>query len=387
MNSNFKNALFKLEKYINKQQFRGYDPYDTLNSWVPFHWFGNYGQFAAIQLQKRNPINIRPLIGIKKDVIPKSFALFMHGYSLLYMTDKKSAYREKMDYFFNWFLENKLAGYEGYCWTKNFALTHTEFKRPKVDPSSVLAAFVGEALFEYYNATKNEKAIEVMEGICEFIFNHVPVHKDKDEYCFSYTTLRQDFVHNANLHVAELFAKTYALTKNKKYWINAHKAANYSVRRQRGDGSWSYRTYSDGKEKMQIDFHQGFILNSLHSVYKYTDQNHQYHESIKRGAKFYFNKQFNKNGTSLFRYPKKSPIDIHNQAQGIISFSLLNELDSKYLPFAKKIAEWTIHNMQSKKGYFYYKKYPLFTNKIPYIRWSQAWSFLALAQLNYIEKQ
>lgn len=52
------------------------------------------------------------------------------------------------------------------------------------------------------------------------------------------------------------------------------------------------------------------------------------------------------------------------------------ELGRRYL----KIAKWAINNMQDNKGYFYYQKTRWYTNKIPYMRWSQAWMFYALAQ-------
>ncbi len=37
--------------------------------------------------------------------------------------------------------------------------------------------------------------------------------------------------------------------------------------------------------------------------------------------------------------------------------------------------------MQDPSGFFYYRKYPWFTNKIPFIRWGQAWMLLALSEL------
>jgi hypothetical protein len=49
---------------------------------------------------------------------------------------------------------------------------------------------------------------------------------------------------------------------------------------------------------------------------------------------------------------------------------------------ARKIAGWAIANMQDEKGYFYYQKGRWITNKIPYIRWSQAWMFYALSLLS-----
>ena len=37
-----------------------------------------------------------------------------------------------------------------------------------------------------------------------------------------------------------------------------------------------------------------------------------------------------------------------------------------------KTAEWWIDNMQSEKGYFYYRQYPLMKAKTPMLHWSQA---------------
>jgi hypothetical protein len=91
--------------------------------------------------------------------------------------------------------------------------------------------------------------------------------------------------------------------------------------------------------------------------------------------------QFFDSGQSLWRLPRQWPTDIHSQSQGIITFSKLKDLDRNYLPFAKKIAAWTITHMQDKKGYFYFRKYPWFTNRIPYMRWGQAWMMLALSEL------
>ena len=37
--------------------------------------------------------------------------------------------------------------------------------------------------------------------------------------------------------------------------------------------------------------------------------------------------------------------------------------------------------MWDRQGYFYYQVLPFWTNKISYMRWSQAWMLLALATL------
>ena len=110
-----------------------------------------------------------------------------------------------------------------------------------------------------------------------------------------------------------------------------------------------------------------------------------YFEALMKGSEFYKEIQFRPNGTCHWRYPKFWPIDIHNQSQGIITFAKISDFDKKFYTFSKEIANWTIKNMQSNQGFFYHQKWPKINNKIPYIRWSQAWMLYALATLK--EKQ
>lgn len=85
----YSKSLKELINYCEKQQFKGYDPYDTLKSWLPFKWFSKWGPPIAIQIQKRNPVNIRPFLAIKKEINPKGMGLFLKAYSLLYAKTKE----------------------------------------------------------------------------------------------------------------------------------------------------------------------------------------------------------------------------------------------------------------------------------------------------------
>ena len=76
-------SLKQLRHYVEEQDFMGYDLYDTLLSPLPFHWLGKWGPVLATQFQKRNPVNIRPLLGIPKQKNPKGIGLFIHAYSLM----------------------------------------------------------------------------------------------------------------------------------------------------------------------------------------------------------------------------------------------------------------------------------------------------------------
>lgn len=175
----------------------------------------------------------------------------------------------------------------------------------------------------------------------------------------------------------------YVLTNDEKYKDLCNKILNFTVERQHKDGKWMYSQNIDsGIERNQIDFHQGFILESMYNIARMINStDDKVENSIKNGARYYYENQFFKNGQSLWRIPKKYPVDIHNQTQGIITFLLLQKYDEKYKEFAKTIMQGTIENMKSNNGYFYYRKYKFYKNKIPYMRWSQAWMFLALANI------
>jgi hypothetical protein len=130
------------------------------------------------------------------------------------------------------------------------------------------------------------------------------------------------------------------------------------------------------------------MLESLNDFIKYTNPDtEKYMDALRKSVEFYKNEQFLSDGRCKWRYPRLWPIDIHNQAQGIITFSRLSDIRLEYLEFAKTIAKWTIDNMQNESGYFYYQKWPVITNKIPYIRWGQAWMLLALSTLLEVSQQ
>jgi hypothetical protein len=115
---------------------------------------------------------------------------------------------------------------------------------------------------------------------------------------------------------------------------------------------------------------------------KYCDPgNARYQSAIRKGLDFYFENQFEPGGKSYWRIPKKYPVEIHNQSQGILTFIRSTE-DPAYHDFANIIADFTIENMQDKRsGYFYYRLLPNYKITIPYMRWSEAWMMLALAEL------
>ena len=380
---NFQDSFDRLENHIRKEEYKGYDPYDTLNSWIPFQIIGKWGPILATQFQKRNPINIRPILGIRKDYNPKAMGLFLHAYSILYQNTQKKAYLQQAHFFYNWLINNYSTGYSGTCWGYNFPWATPVKYVKRFTPSSVVTGTIIKGVYEYYKITKSQSVINVIASAARFITQDLKLIEDENGLCISYTPLKPDICYNASLLGAEVLAIDYLVNKSVESKNKAILAVEYVINNQKQNGVWAYSKDAEtGKERIQTDFHQGYIVESIYNIKEHLELNNaEWNDSIKKGLEYYKNNQFTDYGRAFWRLPKEYPVEIHNQAQGIITFKILGKIFNIGIDFDKTITSWTINNMQADSGYFYYQKFKTHTNKISYIRWSQAWMFLALAYL------
>lgn len=379
-------SIQKLDKYCENENYKGYSLYNSHNSFLPFNKMGKIISFYSNQIIKRSPVNIRPFIGIKRGINPKGYGLFLHAYSFMSDLDviEKKVTDEKAEYFFNWLVNNPSKGYSSHCWGYNYDWPHRDGGiTTAYTPSVVVTGFVARAMLEYYEKLKNNKVKDILKSMALFVLNDVHLYKGDDVFCFSYTPIKKDLTINANLFAAEILSYSDYVNGESKYQKYIEKVIQFTFNNQNENGSWFYSfDYDTRKPKKQIDFHQGYVLESLLRLFKYTNFNLSvYRNKIQNGLNFYYENQFNKDGWAYWRIPKKWPVDIHNQSQGIITFSEFKDFNKNYLPFANKIADWTIENMKNHKGNFYYQKWPFITNKINYLRWNQAWMLLALCNL------
>jgi hypothetical protein len=375
--------LKKLLEYVEKEDYTGYDIYDGLKITGSKLLLNNfYINTLFTQFFKIFPFNLRKFVGIKKTKMPKAMGLFLNTYCYLVQISKdkneKENYLKKAESVKNWLIKNSLKNYSGSCWNFGF-----NYRFMFDSPTIVITAIISRGLFEYYKITGDEEVKKTLISVGEFILSDLHITKTERGICFSYTPHTKDCTYNASMLAAEVLAKVYSITLDNKYLEYINKAVEFTLSKQKDDGRWNYCINLElKKERHQIDFHQGYVLESLYDIIKYAPlEDKKFKDSLERGTKFYFENQFFPDGKSKWRIPKIYPVDIHNQSQGIITFSKLKMLDKDYLPFAGKIADWTINNMMDKSGFFYYQIHKTFKNNISYMRWSQAWMLLALATL------
>lgn len=250
---------------------------------------------------------------------------------------------------------------------------------PKGTPTIVNTSFIGRAFLKAYDVLGDDKYLKITHSSCDFILNDLNRLEENNTICFSYTPIDNYFVHNATALASSLLSAVYAKTGEKRFVETAKKSIAYVVKYQNKDGSWNY-----GEDQIALktgidNFHTGFVLESL-KIYTESTGDTNYNNHIKKGLAFYQNNFFLDNGAPKYFLDKKYPLDIHSAAQAIVTLIQLKDYGAD-VNLCHKVVNWMITNMWDKQSYFYYQKHKFFTNKIPYIRWSQAWTFYALTLL------
>jgi hypothetical protein len=185
-------------------------------------------------------------------------------------------------------------------------------------------------------------------------------------------------VHNANFLAASLLCRAYSHTKDKRFLLPALQVARSSAGRQQADGSWFY---GEAASQRWIDnFHTGYNLCALQSLSSYANTS-EFDVIVRRGFEFYRHHFFGADGSVRYFHNRPHPIDIHAVAQSIITLLAFKEVDSSNLSLAHSVLQWAMTYMWDDRGFFYYRVLRTHTNRISYMRWSQAWMLLAMAVL------
>jgi hypothetical protein len=376
--SEIKHALEKLIAYIENENFKGYDPYDGLNSplfKLPILRSNKSVRFLSQQFIKRFPVNLRPLLGIKKGCNPVTLGLCIQGYtSLLKLNpEKETEIINRINHLVELLEQFIPEGFHGACWGYDFDWEARYASIPAYQPTIVATGIITNALFQFYRQTGNEKAFKLCESAAEFVLKDLNRTSltGHPGYCFSYSPFDKQVVFNASMKAVRLLSQVYSINKNELLKRTAQEAASFVMSHQREDGAW---IYSQSKAGNWIDnYHTGYILDCL-KEFQSCCNDHLFAENLERGFKFYRENFFLNDGQPKFYHNNPFPVDCTAAAQSILTLTSFGEK-----AMAGRTAEFMIRNMQGKNGAFYFRKHKMYLLKTSFMRWSHAWMFAALA--------
>jgi len=382
------NAFQSLRFYCESERFKGWDPYDGLNSAIfqatPLKQW-DIARLVLIQLCKRSPINLRPLLRVPKQHNAKGIGLFLNGYCNLYRLAAEGDTRfgtpeqllAKIEEVAQLLLGLQSKGYSGACWGYNFDWQARRlFLFPAHTPTVVATTFCASALFEAYEITNNSQYLDVALSSADFVLKDLHRSEHEGGFMLSYSPLPgNDTVYNASLLGAKLLSYCYHYTANEEYKTVARQIVNAACQGQADDGSWVY-----GLLPVQswIDsFHTGYNLDAIAHYARFCEDS-SFDEHLEKGLAYYLEYFFLDDGTPKYYHDRTYPIDIHCPGQLWVTLSALDRFAINET-LCRKVADWSIANMQDKRGYFYYQLKRGVSSKISYMRWSNAFMFNALS--------
>ena len=383
-NTAVKASIFKsiqhLYNWLEKNDYRGYDTFDGLNAIVrPLTFNTKLLQTVLLQGVRRFPLNLRPVLGIRKEYSSKGMGFLARGFMRLYQATGDPVWSNKAEFALQWLIDNRLPGYSGACWGNHFDYQSRGFYLPKGVPTVVWTSLIGHAFLDAYDHFQNELYLEIAVSACEHIVRDLGTLQDGDGICISYIPIKDTQVHNANTLGGSLLARTASYTGNESYREKARLAMQYTAQYQRSDASWYYAEKVDSH--WVDNFHTAYVLDCFKS-YEQSTGDKRFDQKLMNGYEYWKKTFFLTDGTPRYYDRKTLPLDIQCSSQAIDTLVFFHDRDPESLPLAIKVAQWTIAHMQDPTGYFYYRRYSSgIVNKTPTLHWGQATMFCALAGL------
>jgi hypothetical protein len=363
----------KLYGWLRKQDFRGHDPHDLLESpLIPAALKqSSFLRLAILQVGRRSPIDLHRALRVEPAFNPKGGALIMQA--LLRAKERVSpAWQADVDHLRRRLLDSAVRTQSGHGWGYPFAWQSRTHYLPKNTPTIVTTAFVGDALINSYEDDHDAEVLEMLRSAGEYILKDVSRTESADGLAFGYAENDPQVVFNASLLGAAFLARLNSISPDSRYSIAANEAARFVLQHQNPDGSWWYGL--EPSQKWMDSFHTGYVLLSLREISKSLEMT-PLDEAIASGYDFYRH-HFFIDGLPTYFPRTKYPIDTHSCAHAILTLTEFGDHDA-----ASHIATWMRENMQSTDGYFFYQKHARYVNRVPYIRWTNAWMMLALSTL------
>jgi hypothetical protein len=373
-------SIKKVEKWVEDNNYRGYDPADGLTSYLRTLTFGSlFLDRVLLQLVQRSPINLRRLFGIKPLDSFVGRGYMARGYLIMLKITGNEEYKDKAEACLNFLKNNKAPGFEHYSWGKMFDFASRGGRYRIFEPITVWTSLIGQAFLDAYEIIGSGEYLDIACSICEWILER-PRNQTDSGSCINYTAFGEGgcTIHNQSMLGAAMLARTAKFSGKSEYLKVAKEVITYTCTRQLSDGSWYY---GEAPIYHWIDnFHTGYNLDAL-KCYMESTNDKTYEDNLRKGFNFFKNNFFELGGRPKYYHNRTYPADSQCASQAVETLANFADCDEASLELGLKVARWTIANMQDRAGYFYFRQYPFITLKVPMIHWAQATTYHALALL------
>lgn len=374
--------------FVEERNYKSYDLFDILESSLidKTTSFSPLMRRIAIQLNKNFIFNIRPLLGYEPILHTKAVSDMLSVYTMLYRERKDECWKNKADEMYDLLMLKSLHFGGGIGWGLNFPYTTRFVNAKRETPNLYNTLNSVHSILDYYEISNKVEIKDIVLKVLKFMFDYlgyVPIDQQTGWFRYYPEQITPNF--NVNATSASFFARINHLFTEELVSKNIiDSLLSFLIENQNENGSWYYAMSDNGK---WIDgYHTGFILDAL----LYLDEinyDFQLFQSLERGISFYIHNLFTKDNIPKFFHDKIYPVEAQNCAQAILTLTkCINQKKNIKISFVESVVSNVLRHLYNEKGYFYYKKDTLFTNKQIYFRWSQTPMISALQHFRKTQK-
>lgn len=364
------------EAYVRGEGYRGYDPYDALTSPV-FRWpvlrSWKLARWGTQQVVKRLPLQVRPLLGIRKRINPVTLGLAVQALTNLDKAVGADMRRQEVESLVERLAGLRSQGWAGSCWGYDFDWEARYARIPAWHPTVVATGFVTNSLFEAHRHYGIETAGALVLDAVEFVRKDLNRTRKSPGFCWSYSPTDHQEVLNATMKGARLVAQAVSLGGDPAWLDEAAETIDYVASRQRVDGAWPY-SVSDPRSWVD-HFHTCYILDCLDEFMSLSGRR-DWQGTLDRGVAYYLDNFFTPAGAPKYYDRSLYPIDATCCGQAILTLVRFGRLD-----MAEKTAAWILEHMAMPNGSYKFQIHRRYENRLEYMRWSICWIFAGLSRL------
>jgi hypothetical protein len=369
-----------LERWGSARGWRGPDPYDALNATRGLRILRDspLGRRIGTQAVKRSPLDLRPVLGIRHGLSAATLGLLISAYARNGFLDSLEARRKLRDCVQQ--LDGlRCVGFEQPCWGYHFDVQTRVFFYPRTHPNAIATAFAGLGLLDAYELCGEPKALELALGAGEFFVSHVPQTPAAPGAYFGYLAGDRTPIHNANMLVCALLTRLSRLLGRDDLGRAGLAALDYTVSRQRPDGSWPY---GERPQLSWVDgFHTGYVLDCLLTCIQTGADGRSTRDAWHHGLRFYVHALLDPDGTPRYTPDSRHPIDGLCAAQAIQALSRAAPLEPALASRRWDVLDFARRRLLRRDGAFAFQRGRLAVNRVAHPRWVQAPMLVALGHL------
>jgi hypothetical protein len=323
---------------------------------------------AVIQAYRRAPIDPPPPLRAAPRRNAKAVALVLSGYAARTFPDAERWGTRCVDQL----RALSLRAAPGAAWGYHFDFQSRWGRYGADQPNAIATCFAVGALLD---AGQPELALRARRFLADELWQDDPAGA-----YFGYVGHGAALIHNANALICGALARLHEVRPDAAVADRVRAAAATTAALQRPDGSWPY---GQGGTLGWVDnFHTAYTLEGLHEVDRVLGGGDAaVAGAVERGYEYWTRELFDAGGRAHARSDRLYPLEAHSYATAVDTLVVLRDRFAGALPLAERVAQAAVRDLWlPERGHFAFERWPRWTNKRPFIRWTNAPMFRALAR-------